>query len=170
MVWCRSDLLARHWARKPVPVKPNVNRGSGEGPATLASRPACPVLTPASTSSVQGLPSPPTGGRTRPARRCMDRRAATLRPYPQRHRLCRIAPPHRPNDSCRKPSSSGFRRASSSTGLACSIRALQTPTETTPCTAFPWPVRHRDSSGSRPHAWHRARPHYGRIPLCRHWV
>ena len=40
------ELLARHWARKPVPVKSNVNQDSGEGPATLASKPSCPVLTP----------------------------------------------------------------------------------------------------------------------------
>ena len=46
MVWGRSELLARHWARKPVPVKSNVNQDSGEGPVTLASKPSGPVLTP----------------------------------------------------------------------------------------------------------------------------
>lgn len=170
MVWCRSGLLARHWARKPVPVKSNVNQDRGEGPATWPPDLLALSCPPASTPSVQGLPPPPAGGRARSARRCMDRHTAMLSPSPQRHRLCRIAPPHCPNDSCRKPSSSGFCRAPSSTGVACSIRTLQTPTETTPCTAFPWPVRHRDSSGSRPLAWHRSRPHCGRIPLCRHWV
>jgi len=59
--------------------------------------------------------------------------------------------PHRPNDSCRKPLSSGFYCASSSTGWDVLHPLPQTPIGTTPFTAFPWPVRHRDSSGSRPH-------------------
>ena len=64
---CRSGLLARHWARKPVPVKSNVNRGSGEGPATLASKPSCPVLTPC-IHTVGSRPAVTTNRRTGKAR------------------------------------------------------------------------------------------------------
>ena len=85
-------LLARHGARKPVPVKPNVNRGSGEGPATLASKPACLVLTPC----LHTVGSRPSGTANRRADKthpsCMDRHTATLSRSPRHHRLCQIAP------------------------------------------------------------------------------
>ena len=40
------EQVARHWTGKPVPVNSNVNQDSGEDPATSASKPSCPVLTP----------------------------------------------------------------------------------------------------------------------------
>ena len=63
---------------------------------------------PASAPSVQGLPAPPTGGRTRPARSLpgptrndVESLSATSSPLPDH------TPLTTPNDSCRKPPSCG---------------------------------------------------------------
>ena len=165
-----SELLARHWTRKPVPVKSNVNQDSGEGPATLASKPSCPVPTPC-IHTVGSRPSVTANRRADkarpslhgPARSDVESLSATSSHLKDRTSL---TDPTTAAGSLRPPASNC---ASSSTGWDVLHPLPQTPTETTPFTAFPWPVRHRDSSGSRPHTWHRSRPHYGRIPLCRHW-
>ncbi len=164
-----SELLARHWARKPVPVKSNVNQDSGEGPATLASKPSCPVLTPC-THTVGSRPSVTANRRADKARpslhgpACSDVESLSATSSHLKDRTS-LTDPTTAAGSHRPPASAAHPRPPVGT---CFIPSPQ-PRETTPFTAFPWSVRHRDSSGSRPHAWHRSRPHYGRIPLCRHW-
>ena len=89
-----SELLARHRAGKPVSVKSNVNQGSGEGPATLASKPSCPVL----THCIHTVGSRPSGTANRwadkarpslhgPARNDVESLATTPSPLKERTTL-----------------------------------------------------------------------------------
>lgn len=133
--------------------------------------PNLPALSwlPASTPSVQGLPAPPTGGRSRPAPSLpgpahsdVESLSATSSPLQDCTSLTA------PNDSCRIPSSFGSAvHPRPPVGRAPSEPPKpQQGQHPAPCS--PWPVRHRDSGGSRPHTWHWSRPRCGRIPLCRH--
>ena len=110
----------------------------------------------------------PQAGGPGPPGRCLDRRAATLNPFPRHHRLCRITSPHHPQRQLPETAVLRVCRASSSTGGACSIRNPKPRQGQRPAPCSPWPVRHRDSGGSRPHSRHRSRPRCGRLPLCRH--
>ena len=124
---------------------------------------------PASAPSVQGLPAPPTGGRTRPARALpgparndVESLSATSSPLPDHIFLTT------PNDSCRKPPSCGS-AAHPRPPVGRAPSGTPNPRQgQRPASCSPWPVRHRDSGGSRPHSRHRSRPRCGRLPLCRH--
>ena len=165
-----SELRARHGIGKLVPVKSNVNRDQWRGSRDLGLqtfRPWPGSLHPhrrfkAFRHRQQAVGQGPPG-------RCLDRPTATLSPSPRNHRLCRIAPPSPPPTTV-----AGSLRPS---GLPRILvhRLGRAPSEPPkprqgqrPAPCSPWPVRHRDSGGDRPHTWHWSRSRCGRIPLCRH--
>ena len=135
------EQVARHRAGKPVPVNSNVNQDSGEGPATLASKPSRPALTPC-IHTVGSRPSGTANRRTDKARPSLhgparsDVESLSATPSPVKDRTSLTDP----------TTAAGSRR------LRLLPRILfhrwsvlrpnlpQAPTKTTPCTAFPWPL------------------------------
>ncbi len=92
---------------------------------------------PASAPSVQGLPAPPPGGRTRPARSLpgparndVESLSATSSPLPDHIFLTT------PNDSCRKPPSCGS-AAHPRPPVGRAPSGTPNPVGTTPGTVFP---------------------------------
>ncbi len=89
-----SELLARHGIRQPVPVKIQCQPGPWRGSRDPGLQPFLPY--PGSLHPhrrFKAFRHHQQAGWTKPVRRRMDRPAATLKPFPRHHRLCRIAPP-----------------------------------------------------------------------------
>ena len=163
------EQVARHRAGKPVPVNSNVNQDSGEGPATLASKPSRPALTPCihtfgsrpsgTANRRTGLARPSLHG---PARSDVESLSAT--PSPVKDRTSLTDP----------TTAAGSRR------LRLLPRILfhrwnvlrpeppPSPNKDASLHRIPMAVGHGDSGRSRHHAWHRSRLHCRTIPLCRH--